>query len=442
MARRLHRLHALGAALRRWLMAEHGSVTIMTLFFLPTVLMVGGLALDVANAMRMRTLLQVTADAAAHAALYTREFGTLEEARDAAMGIVEHALPDEVNGDVVRPDDIRFGIWDAEQLRFIEDANSKSAVWIDLSRVVERDNGVATWLLKMTGFEHWSIVRAAVFETYVPTCFREGFVGEGLVDLRSNNEFYNGFCIHSNDHVELQQNNYFEDGTVVSMPDSGTIVLPASGFDKNEGLEQALRDGSYRIRVLNRLAQIVDEVGLYGSDWMPDYVSAAAPVTIDPKKAAAGDFVPGRIHTATCGGKGTLTLPGTLLRDMVIVTDCDVTFGSGATLENAVVATSSTDAKSVTASAGLQIGRDDDCAEDGGAQVLTLGGFEVASKLSMFGGQVIAAGDIQFAANADGIEGASMIAGGQISGTSNMTMGFCGNGMERNFEVDYFRLVL
>ena len=199
---------------------------------------------------------------------------------------------------------------------------------------------------------------------------------------------------------------------------------------------------SYNIRILQHLTGIIDEVGIYGSDWMPDYVTAAGTVTLDPKKASATDFVSGRIHTASCAGKGTLTLPGITLRDLVIVTDCDVKFSSGARLENAVLATTSTDAKSVTAPSGLQLGRDDDCLSDGGAQILTLGGFEVASGLSMFGGQVIAAGDIQFSANADGIEGASMIAGGLISGTSNMSMGFCNSGMERNFELDYFRLVM
>ncbi len=428
--------------LRRRVAAEDGSVTIMTMFFLPVVLMVGGLALDVANAMQMRTRLQVTADAAAHAALYIRERGTLEEARAAAMEIVAFALPAEANGDVVRPEDIRFGAWDAATALFVEDAGSKSAVRVDLSRVAERQNAVGTWLLRISGFEGWSIARAAVFETYLPTCFREGFVAEGVVDLRSNNDFYNGFCIHSNDHVELQQNNSFETGTVVSMPDSGTIVLPSSGFDKNEGLEAALRDGSYNIRVLSWLAEMIEGVGDYGSEWMPDYVSAAGPVAVDPRKATATDFQPGRIHRASCGGSGTLTLPGVTFTDMVIVTDCDLKFSSGTRLENVVVATTSTDPKSVTAPAGLQIGRDDDCAVDGGAQILTLGGLEVPANLAIFGGQVIAAGDIQFAANADGIEGASLIAGGSISGTSNMTMGFCGDGMERNFSVDYFRLVM
>ena len=57
-----------------------------------------------------------------------------------------------------------------------------------------------------------------------------------------------------------------------------------------------------------------------------------------------------------------------------------------------------------------------------------------------FGGQILALGDILFTANADGIEGASFVAGGNVEGTSNMTMGFCGNGMEDNFEAEYFRL--
>lgn len=63
-----------------------------------------------------------------------------------------------------------------------------------------------------------------------------------------------------------------------------------------------------------------------------------------------------------------------------------------------------------------------------------------ASGLMVFGSQLIASGDIDFAANANGIMGASMIAGGRIDGTSNMDMGFCGSGMENNYEANYFRL--
>ena len=77
----------------------------------------------------------------------------------------------------------------------------------------------------------------------------------------------------------------------------------------------------------------------------------------------------------------------------------------------------------MASAAKLKVGRDDSCAADGS--------------------QLLALGDIEFTANADGIEGASFIAGGTISGTSNMIMGFCNHaGMERNFEAEYFRLAI
>jgi hypothetical protein len=247
--------------------------------------------------------------------------------------------------------------------------------------------------------------------------------------------------VHSNTHVELQQNNYFEDGVTVSMPDSGTIVIPKSGFEKNEGLEDALRDGSYNIRILNRLDDLISDVGSYASEAVPDYITAAGVVAIGTSPKAA-DFVSGRIHRASCGGIGTLTLPGVTLSKVVVVTDCKVKFSNGAALENSVVATSNTSDKSVSAPSGLRIGANDDCAEDGGAQILTKGSVDVAAGVEFYGGQVIAAANISFTANADGIEGASLIAGGEISGTSNMSMGFCGSGMEDNFEVPYFRLAM
>ena len=418
---------------------ENGSITIMSLTWIPLTLMIGGLALDTANAMMVRTQLQTVADAAAHAALFTRETGTAEDAHEAARGIVAGSLPAERHGDVIRDGDIQFGTWDPATQAFTPDPASKSAVRVDLARVAERSNPVGTWLLRLAGLDAWDIHRVAVFETWRPGCLNEGFVARGVVDLRSNNYFTNGFCIHSNDHVELQQNNAFEEGVIVSMPDSGTIVLPASGFDKNEGLEAALRDGSYNIRMLNRLPDIIAGVGTYGSNEMPDYIDAAGIVTLDKSNLSPTDFTPGRIHRKVCGGAGTLSISAGAITDAVLITDCAVQFVD-TTLDNTIVATTSTDAKSVKSSSGLQIGRDDDCATDGGAVVLTLGGIDIAANLSLFGGQIVAGGDIQFSANADGIEGASLIAGGGISGTSNMTMGLCGGGMERNFELDYFRL--
>ena len=60
--------------------------------------------------------------------------------------------------------------------------------------------------------------------------------------------------------------------------------------------------------------------------------------------------------------------------------------------------------------------------DGGGAQIITWGGFDVAAGLEMYGSQIIAAGPIAFAANADGIQGASMVSGETIDGTSNMSL--------------------
>lgn len=430
-------------SIRSWWSSEEGSMSALSLVLLPVTLMIGGLALDVANAVRVRTHLQVTADAAAHAALYTRESGTVEEARATALEVIGFALPETTNGAVVRPEDISFGHWDGDARSFTPDPTSRDAVRVDLARTAERQNPVGTWLLRLAGFGAWDITRTAVFETYRPGCLREGFIAERRVDMQSNNSFHNGFCIHSNDHVEFNQNNVLEDGVVVSMPDIGTLVIPASGFASNVGLLEALRNDTMNIRILRQLPEIIDTVGVFGSPLMPDYIGAAATVQLRKKNAKAEDFVPGRIHRMDCSGGGTLQIASnTVLQDIVLTTNCSVKFGSGVTLQNVVVATTSTDANSIKAASGLQIGRDDDCAPDGGSQILTLGGVSVPANLALFGGQIIAAGDVGFAARADGLEGASVIAGGEIDGTSNATMGLCGDGMERNFEVDYFRLVL
>lgn len=420
---------------------EDGGMTALGLVFFVGILIVGGLSLDMAFAYKSRTDLQVAADAAAHAAIMTRELGTIEEARAKAIEIAENTLDPGSFGDVLIPSDIQFGSWDAGAERFTVDNTSKDAVMVNTARFASRGNRVPAFLLDIVGFEGWNIQSGAVFETYIPTCFREGFTAVGVVDVQSNNDFTNGFCIHSNAYVKVSSNNTFGDDTVVSMPDTGQLQLPNSGFETNDGLAEALREGRYIFRILNRLADIIYGVGTGDPLYTPDYITNLTPVSLPSKNAKESDFVPGRIHTYSCPGGPALQIEsGATLNDVVLYTSCKVKFGSDVTLDNVVIATTSSSAQSVTAASGLQVGRDDACAEDGGSQILTMGSISIPANLKVYGGQLIAMGDIAFSANANGVEGASFIAGGTISGTSNMTMGFCGSGFERNFEAQYFHL--
>ncbi len=428
-------------AMRTFETNEDGALTFLNLYLLIGMLIFGGLGIDLAYAYKSRTELQVAADAAAHAAIYTRELGSVEAARAAALDVATEALSSNAFGEVLQPGDIQFGTWNASTKVFSVDNNRKDAVMVNTARYASRGNSVPTFFLSLIGFNEWDVETGAVYETYMPTCFREGFVAEDVVDVQSNNTFTNGFCIHSNTHVKFSSNNWFDDDTIVSMPDLAQIELPASGYETNDGLQEALTEGRYNIRILNRLEDIIDGLKYGDTNYLPDYIYNTFPLTLASNKVDADDFTPNRIHTYTCnGGKSLQIEQGTILSEVVIVTNCKIKFGSNVVLENVVVATTSTDTKSVTAASGLQVGRDDNCAPDGGSQILTMGGIDIPADLKVYGGQLIAMDDIEFAANANGIEGASFISGAHISGTSNMTMGFCGTGWERNFEAKYFHL--
>ena len=155
------------------------------------------------------------------------------------------------------------------------------------------------------------------------------------------------------------------------------------------------------------------------------------------------DLIPGKLYYWGCpGNMGTiLNISGVPITKVVIVTNCQVTIGANVQLQDVVIVTTNTSLQSITGSAGVILGLDDSCAEGGDVQLVTMGGILFTANLEMYGSQLLALRDIEFAARADGIEGAAMVAGGTISGTSLMNMAMCGTGMENNFVAQYFRMV-
>lgn len=421
---------------------EDGMMTVYGLFTCAALLVLGGYALDVSNVMTSRTELQMAADSVAHAALVEREFKSAADSRTTALSLSDANLPTAEVGRIVREGDIVFGDWDADTKTFVAREASRSAVEVTAWQHSAKENAVATYMLKIVGVDKWDVKVKATYVTYIPSCLREGFVAEDVVDLQSNNSYSNGFCIHSNTHVSLNSNNYFEPGTVVSMTSLADLELPNSGMSSNEGLSAALREGSWNIRILKRISSIIAGIQDSTSRYYPDYITSATPIVLRDRTVDQDELTAGRIHTFRCTGGASLTISnGVNVNKAVIVTDCKIKFGSGVVLTNAVIATTNSSAQSITSAAGVQVGLDDNCAIGGGAQLITMGSMSFPADLKMYGGQLLAVHDIEFAANANGIEGAAMVAGGKISGTSNMAMGFCGTGMEDNFQADYFKLV-
>ena len=440
---------------------EGGSMSVFGIFAFMCAGILGAFALDVTNLFAHRTHLQTAADQAAHAALYNRVMSTpddvgREAAVDAAMGVIEATLPASVFGAAATEANIEFGVYDAATRTFVADPDARTAARVRTGFLDSRENAAEGFLFRLIGVDQFDIVAESVFTTYYPPCLREGFVAEGIVDIQSNNIFSDGFCLHSNTYVSLNSNNVFEPGTIVSMPDLADLDLPKSGFETNEGLRAALRQGSMDIRVLDRIENMIYfyETGdtnyanypapHIAADTMPlpDYITDFIRVEIKEMKVETADLPEGHIYLIDCKGNSGLTIDASAapLREVVIVSPCEITFASGSVIEESRIISASTDVRSMTSPSGFQLGRFDPCLPGGGAQLITRGGMDFASNLQVYGSQLIAKKDITFAAQANGIMGASFISGGKIDSTSLIEMGLCEGGMDDAIQIQYFRM--
>ena len=424
---------------------QDGALTAFGIFLTIAMICVGGLAIDVANAIKVRTHLQVAADSAAHAALLARERTTEADAKNIALSVAQASLPPANFGDTIRADDIQFGEWDESTETFTIIPGSDQAVMVATQRLHARNNPLATYFLKFVGLWSMDVVSNSVFETYYPTCYREGMVSEDRLGVQSNNMYRQGYCLHSNSHIEVNSNNTFEDGVIVSMPQKTDIVLPNSGWRSNPGLQDAVRSGSYHLRILNRINDIFDGYSTLGNEfYRPDYFALPVQTTAmsTNQQVDTGNWQPGHIHTANCSGNQRLRIrSNATLQNGVIDTNCRITIGSGAVLEDILIISRNTGVTAIDGSANVRLGAEDGCSAGGGVQIVTQGGLQFAAGLTMYGVQILAQGDIEFQAGANGVYGVSMVSGGEIDSNSNMDMGFCdGDGLELRFEAEYFRM--
>lgn len=432
-------------ALKTFRRREDGALTSFGLFLIIAMVCVGGLAIDVSNAVMVRTHLQTAADSAAHAAIIARETASETDAKNAAVAVAQVALPAADFGDTISPNDIQFGTWDAATRTFTPQAGSREAVLVNTQRLQSRNNGLTTYFLRFAGLWNMDVVSQSIFETYYPTCFREGFVADQRVDVQSNNTYRAGFCIHSNSHVEMNNNNLFEDGVIVSMPSETDVVMPVAGWTSNTGIENALRSGAYRIRILQRIDDIIAGYDNPASQFFrPDYLTLPVQTVnlSTSQQLTAATWQTGHVHSASCSGNQRLRIrAGETIRGGVIDTNCVIVLGSSVTLEDVLIISTSTDLRAIDGAAGVVLGLDDNCTAGGGVQIVTRGGVRFTANLHMHGVQILADDMIDFEANGNGVQGVSLVTSGEIDSTSNMEMGFCnGVGMENNFDAEYFRM--
>ena len=428
---------------------EEGGITVLSLFFFIVMLMAAGLAIDVNNAVQARNQLQGAADAAGHAALYWRnKQSDVDLAKTRGISIAEANMPTSIYGNVLATADVEFGDWDSTTQTFTPDTTDDSAVRVTTRRTKAGSNSVTTFLLKFIGQDELELNTVSIWDADDGWCPRgEGYFAVGRVDIQSNNDYLDGFCIHSETHVEFNQNSTFQEGVVVSMPNEGDLVIPNSGFSGNTGLYEALDSINYNLTsFFNDLPAMANSHLVPTSSVQPSYITDMTTPPSKPTKykkpITAADITPNAVNYMDCNNK-TLTVDNNVvITNAVIVTPCEVKFNSGAAIENATLVVLNTSSKSVSASSGFRIGNANYCNDGlGGTTLITLGDFTVASGLEVYGGNVIAAGDISGSANADGLAGINFMAGGTLDMTSNGDMGFCNFGPPQPFRIPVYKMV-
>lgn len=421
--------------------SERGAITVLGLFLFLVSMMVGGLALDVSNAVKARTQLQMTADTAGHAALVWRFYNDADSAKDKALELAAASMPSDYFGSVLERQDITFGHWDRATETFTPDPDSEAAVLVSTRRLAENNNGVGTYLLKLVGVDAFDLNTDAVWELGVPKCLKEGYVADDVISLQSDNTFKSGFCVHSNTGLDFANHNTFETGVKISVPDLATDV--DADFSTNHGLEEALYENHYALNIPRRIQKIRNGITDPESDYWRDFIGSAEIIDVDYNSDLTPDtLAPGGIYQMTCPNPSNkVRVPSdTVLESVVLLTNCQIAIGQGAKLQNLTIVTSNTSASSISGASGIQFGVNDNCAPGGATQIVSMGGISFPTQVSIYDSQLLANGDISFTSHADGIKGASIVSGGKIDTNSHITMGFCG--ASENFKFEFVRLAM
>ncbi len=454
---------------------EDGAAMMWNLFWSVAFILLAGLAVDTANAHRIRMALQVTADSAALAALAARDSNSLyqdytgdapsddPEARgvDAALRMARQIMATQRHGSVLQPTDITFGSYTLEEGFTPGSGNFARVI---TRRAADNGNAVGTFFLKVLNvLPSWDVAAVSIAERYRAACALDGVITKDRIDFQSNNTFGNDICLHGSNGIEANQNNLYEDGVIVSMADLSTLVVPGGDLSKNIGLAEALREAHIEPHLANAVEEIIDGLVTLDLSTDPelDYLPLAVAAAVENRTAQVIDTVggktltnknfdalvmaPGNVYSVSCGGKGTLNLRGnsggSAIEDVIVVTNCDITFDKNTVVRNAMIATTSTSAKSVQGSSGVKIGAPDNCAPGGGAQILTNGGMYFAAKMEFHGSQLVAAGPVKMAAQVDGLSGTSIQSRGRVDMASNNSLALCDGDVDEVIPLRYYRLV-
>ncbi len=477
---------------------ERGAGTIMGLLWFMLLVGITGMAVDATNGFRNRTMLQATADAAVLAAVIDLP----NEAAAVTSAITNSTgnMPNAMYGDVLQPGDVQIGSWDMATRRFIEgglvvnvlDPDGPlipDAVRVTLHQTVANANAVPVNFLRIIGLRTWDVNVEAVAQRFLPECLQDGLVAAGIIDMSSNNTFYNKICVHGQQGVRESIGNKHQIGITVSTPsiydDTIGIIVPAGKFSADPGLPEAMREVSLRPRMVNHVNEIMLDMLAMESYVVPGFIAGTATGDFNGVTATAAlpsiepvgwqwdfDTTPGQVYHIECASNKNARIPGgTILTDVAIISDCNIGAGPGVVMSNVALFMLSTgnpggndgshgnpggngqggttsghggagvESSTLNFSSSVQLGTADCSGSGGGVQIFSNASVKFSSQTEIHGLQIVAAGNVYLGTQGMGIEGINVQAGGNITLNALNDFGLCPNSAPNLQTVAYYRLI-
>ncbi len=244
-------------ALRTFASQQDGGMTVFALFALTAVLMILGLAIDVTNVHRQKELITVAADAAAQAgvvALAAKK--TPAEVQAIALASVDTNAPYGLVGKTYTgASNVALVRFDPKTRTLVP--GTPNAVMVTLHRDQSVENPVATGLLRFAGVRGFDVhVSSVAYYGQPGNCTSsDGIYAKGDVTLTSGNTIGGSYCVHSQTNVRMPQQNFFEKGAGLSMPN-----LAACGSKCYDAANPGVEDAKFEMNL--DLLPVADHISM------------------------------------------------------------------------------------------------------------------------------------------------------------------------------------
>ncbi len=233
---------------------RRGVVAVMVMMMLVVLMGFAALSVDVGHLYNVRSQLQNTADAAAHAAAAVLPDETA--ARNAAH---QFAIANFDNcGTVLASADIQLGNWDATQGTFSAGGAPVNAIRVTTKQSKDTLNPVKLMFASILGIHNADLSASAIAMIEFPNnpdCCDRGIVAGKQLNM-AQDIMLDGYCAFGREKIQLGQNAHVASGALIGVLDKANVQYGQGAV----GLPENIVEIDRKPVLANNVAQIIDDL--------------------------------------------------------------------------------------------------------------------------------------------------------------------------------------